>query len=664
MKWTLFLVLFSLLSFSSLKATCTFSGKKYSSGKSLSVFTSSSVASGKICSKVTLSCKTEGNGKNKKFSWFQGAKKVSSSNYYAQCQVTPAVTNACPVGQKRVSYTHSDADLDNFYQKSSGSLCVHQQALAPFLHNGVRYNSNVLLQREEVAECDSDSSGQYPLSYTHIDRDLDGHYVASSGRTCVSNNATPGQKMVEGSMQYYTSNIAANKIEVEKCDKDRFGKVLVSYGAVDRDGDGYYYVGNGEICLANTTLPAQKIIDGRVETYAKVAPSNKVEPNFTADLDPNLPEAQPKFHLVAPSVEGSGQWNGVDFLTYDRFELSEDGKQKFYYQNSSQGEGTEVFSIVGGSGIFQYSVTSGHGWIDGSGNFQFNCGVMVDEVAIIQIRDQRSWQIEEYRVYSNGDDSSCQGGGTNPNPGSSPSPTPSPTPTPTPTPTPEEERCQPPALNAGELPPCQYPQENPTPIRGCMDPASPYYNPEATEDDGSCEEKESKCPSEENDKTVTFDSVPGNTVVTVYGYEGDPYWDSASAAGVSSCTAHADLDGNGRKDRVDYLYDVLQPSGDKQAVQDWLNGVLNKNYAPASHFLKNGDIALSPDLSGRFNCGDIIEVKVKTGEDSNGKPTFQCFTGRVWDKTADYLSGRVDIYSPSGSHDHASKEVVGVRVTK
>jgi hypothetical protein len=426
----------------------------------------------------------------------------------------------------------------------------------------------------------------------------------------------------------------------------------VSYGAVDRDGDGYYVAESGTTCLLSAMLPQTKQSSSvPAPTFAAAVPKGKSESSSASDRDPVDPIGA--FSVVGPSERGSGFWNGYEGLEYEYFSPG----VGFHYLNTIRAEsawmpdfsshGLRVASAVGGSQQLSYSVqilapdpTMAAGGfenvqVDAGGRVVIACGMAPGTEFELRVRDVRTGVEHRNRFFSAGDGPACI-----PDPNSTPTPSVTNEPGPTGMPT-------------NEPVPTGMPTNEPVPTETSN--LEPMETPTPTEDN--------KCPSE-RDSGVEFDSVPANTKVTKYGYDGDPYSDTASAAGVSSCTAHADLDGNGVKDLVDFLNQVLQPRGDQQAIADWLKGVLNENYAPASHFLKPGDIALSPDLSGRFKCGEVIEVKVETGSDTSGKPTFECFTGRVWDKTADYLSGRVDVYAPSGSHELDGRVVTGIRTVR
>ena len=110
---------------------------------------------------------------------------------------------------------------------------------------------------------------------------------------------------------------------------------------------------------------------------------------------------------------------------------------------------------------------------------------------------------------------------------------------------------------------------------------------------------------------------------TSYGYVNDPYKDSNSAAGIGAFVPDAEI-------------------AKIKAGQD-------SNYK-----LRSGDIAVSPDIESSFRQGGIAPGQNVTLNYADGTT----HTGRWMDRTADYLSNRVDLYSPSGQNSRD-----GVKIT-
>ncbi len=448
------------------------------------------------------------------------------------------------------------------------------------------------------------------------------------------------------------------------CSNCPTGKVATSYSFTDADGDGYYKADGGRICVPQGVLlhPTTKTLwlpytEGGVSYAASVSLTRRE--TEAADKDPLDPIGS--FTLVGPSEKGSGFWNGYEVILYEYFAPG----AGFHHQNTIRAErlwnpdfmnrGYRVVSEVGGSRQFSYWVSPVAGdsteafgqsaQVDAGGRVMIACGVAPGTEFELLVRDIRTRFEQRYRFFSAGDGPACL-------------PDPEPTPTP--------ELClDPNATNNWQEGECIYPTPTPTETR------DPGPDPEPTET-GCAENCESKCPSEE-DPSVKFHAVQDG-IVTKYGYDGDSTPDANSSAGRASCTTWADLNQNDTPDRVDFLNEVLVPRGDQTAIDDWKASRTNKNFSFPTHFLRPGeDIALSHDLLPLFGtgndysfCGAIIEAKVETGTDGNGKPIYECFTGRVWDQTAKYhegraLKGRVDVYSPQGDPPFHGKPVVGVR---
>lgn len=111
---------------------------------------------------------------------------------------------------------------------------------------------------------------------------------------------------------------------------------------------------------------------------------------------------------------------------------------------------------------------------------------------------------------------------------------------------------------------------------------------------------------------------------THYGYKGDPNWDYNSSIGVGAFVSDTEK---------------LQIVAGKDTP--------NK--------LKQGDIAVSPDMENKFRSagikpGEAVTVTLKDGRKH---------TGRWMDRTRSDLVGRVDIYSPNGPTNIDDQPVIG-----
>lgn len=116
-------------------------------------------------------------------------------------------------------------------------------------------------------------------------------------------------------------------------------------------------------------------------------------------------------------------------------------------------------------------------------------------------------------------------------------------------------------------------------------------------------------------------ALPKGTRTTAYGYAGDPTPDSNSSKGIGSFTTDADA----------------------------------KASPTAPTRLKAGDIAVSPDIERNLVAAgvkprDTITVMLADGTKRKG---------RWMDRTADYLTGRMDFYSPDGVPENDGTKVVG-----
>jgi len=133
---------------------------------------------------------------------------------------------------------------------------------------------------------------------------------------------------------------------------------------------------------------------------------------------------------------------------------------------------------------------------------------------------------------------------------------------------------------------------------------------------------ESNVPPKPKRKIDTSTSqVPTGTRTTAYGYPGDPTPDRLSKKGIASFTTHKDAMGS--------------------------------RDAPTR--LRAGDIAVSPDVEEQLRAAGVKPREMITVKLSDGSS----HQGRWMDRTADYLKGRLDIYSPSGVPKNDGTEVVG-----
>jgi hypothetical protein len=128
-----------------------------------------------------------------------------------------------------------------------------------------------------------------------------------------------------------------------------------------------------------------------------------------------------------------------------------------------------------------------------------------------------------------------------------------------------------------------------------------------------------KTPPPSRDSSTSM--VPKGIKTSAFGYPDDPTPDSNSRKGVAAFTTKKDADGS--------------------------------RNSPTR--LVPGDIAVSPDvekklISAGVKPRDTITVKLADGTEHKG---------RWMDRTADYLTGRIDIYSPNGVPKNDGTQVVG-----
>jgi hypothetical protein len=338
--------------------------------------------------------------------------------------------------------------------------------------------------------CSNCPTGKVSVSYSLTDGDGDGYYKAQSGSLCVMDGHQNLPRWSDGGVNYAASVASIFGLEPAECDADWGGIVSVDYGAVDRDGDGYYVAKPGRTCFMRKDLPAVK----SGVTYAAAVPFGRLDRHVDPNADPNAdPDRNPlvpigSFTLVAPSEQSSGAFNGVENLYYDYF----DPGLGFHYFNTIRQEslwnpefmvhGVRVVSAVGGSGEFGYwiqSFTEAYeagspelAQVDGAGRVVISCGVAPGTLFELRVRDSRTGMQQGHRFRSAGDGPAC-------------APDPNPTPTP--------QLClDPGATNYWMEGECQYPTPTPTEKR---DPDS-EPTPTPTEED-PCGENAFKEMSEE-----------------------------------------------------------------------------------------------------------------------------------------------------------------------
>jgi|GEM_PF-4460495 len=123
--------------------------------------------------------------------------------------------------------------------------------------------------------------------------------------------------------------------------------------------------------------------------------------------------------------------------------------------------------------------------------------------------------------------------------------------------------------------------------------------------------------------------------VTHFGYKGDPDWDSYSGVGIG---AFSQKDVELRKNYV--------REHDDANLKGWDAGK-NPKYYIQDTLLRQGDLALSPDLASQATPRASVTVKISHTPEGGGKAEIRCFSGRFMDKTAADLDGRVDVFDPN-----------------
>jgi hypothetical protein len=116
-------------------------------------------------------------------------------------------------------------------------------------------------------------------------------------------------------------------------------------------------------------------------------------------------------------------------------------------------------------------------------------------------------------------------------------------------------------------------------------------------------------------------SPPSGTRITSYGYPDDETPDTNSANGIGSFTTEADA----------------------KAGRD------------AATRLRPGDIAVSPDVERALEAAGVKprqEITVTLADGTTHR-------GRWMDRTADSLTGRIDLYSPDAKDGRSGARVVG-----
>jgi hypothetical protein len=123
--------------------------------------------------------------------------------------------------------------------------------------------------------------------------------------------------------------------------------------------------------------------------------------------------------------------------------------------------------------------------------------------------------------------------------------------------------------------------------------------------------------------TPSAGAVPITGRQTSFGYKNDPYWDSNSGAGIGA----------------------FVPTSEQNKI---------KNGQASTYKLREGDIAVSPDIERQFRSSGVKpgqSVKINYIDGTS-------HTGRWMDKTSSALRGRIDLYSPDGANKRD-----GIKVT-
>jgi hypothetical protein len=155
----------------------------------------------------------------------------------------------------------------------------------------------------------------------------------------------------------------------------------------------------------------------------------------------------------------------------------------------------------------------------------------------------------------------------------------------------------------------EEPEDPVSPTSPTTNPAGLPENPEESTDgpDSSLFPPNAEAQSTDGTKN----SINGRQ--TSYGYANDPYKDSRSAKGIGA----------------------FVPDAEEAKI---------KAGQYSDYKLRTGDIALSRDIESSFRKGGISPGQNVTVNYADGTT----HTGRWMDRTADYLSNRVDLYSPNG----------------
>jgi hypothetical protein len=152
------------------------------------------------------------------------------------------------------------------------------------------------------------------------------------------------------------------------------------------------------------------------------------------------------------------------------------------------------------------------------------------------------------------------------------------------------------------------------------EPVAPVTNPDGLPANASEGPDASLFPNTSTDSDGTKNAINGRQ--TSYGYAGDPYSDRNSEKGIGA----------------------FVPGSEEAKI---------KNGQYSDYKLRAGDIAVSPDIESSFRKAGVSPGQNVTVNYADGTT----HTGRWMDKTADYLSNRVDLYSPNGPNSRDGTKI-------